>query len=92
MESASASCTDTCAVQLRQAALDGDSRAPEGDMELLKISRESDMSTAASSGPASSPSLPGTVGTPTDCMVAFAVDLSPMERIAWGDGPMKISP
>ena len=40
----------------------------------------------------SRPSLPGTVGTPTDCMVVLAVDLSPIERIAWGDGPTKVRP
>lgn len=32
----------------------------------------------------SSPSLPGTVGTPAFFMVSLAVDLSPMVLILWG--------
>lgn len=46
--------------------------------------------TAASAGLASSPSLPGIVGTPTACIVALAVDLSPIARIESGEGPTKV--
>ena len=46
----------------------------------------------ASSTFSSRPSLPGMVGTPTFCMVALAVDLSPIERIDSGEGPTKVKP
>jgi len=32
------------------------------------------------------------VGTPTVCMVVLAVDLSPIERMASGEGPTKVMP
>ena len=37
------------------------------------------------------PPLPGIVGTPAFCMVFLAVDLSPIARIALGDGPIKVN-
>jgi acetyl-CoA carboxylase biotin carboxylase subunit len=44
----------------------------------------------ASRSSASNPSLPGTVGTFTRCIVSLAVDLSPIARMAAGEGPMKV--
>ena len=45
----------------------------------------------ASSGSETTPSDPGTVGTPTSIMVLRAVALSPIDRIWSGVGPMKTS-
>jgi len=46
----------------------------------------------ASAGSVTTPSVPGTVGTPTRIIVSRAVALSPIERICSGVGPMKVIP
>ncbi len=46
----------------------------------------------ASSTPSSGPSLPGTTGAPACLAMERAWALSPMSRMASGDGPMKVMP
>ncbi len=46
----------------------------------------------ASSTPESGPSLPGTTGAPACLAISRAWALSPMRRMASGDGPMKVMP
>ena len=46
----------------------------------------------ASSADSTAPGLPGTVGTPAFFAVSLATDLSPIFRIASGEGPIQVRP
>ena len=52
----------------------------------------SSASACASSTPSSGPWLPGTTGAPAALAMPRACALSPMSRIASGDGPMNVMP
>ncbi len=68
-------------------------RPPPPKAALMATGRPNSSAKAmTSSGPATGSFVPGTSGAPARSAMWRAVTLSPRSRMAWGDGPIQVSP